>query len=94
MKGTTHFTAGVYIQSEPNKIEGYRQGKIESHETLKLISQGPYHHLKSAWGKAFSYQRVNKLKVNSKVPMVEIMLNDPNRVAKADILTEVRLPIK
>lgn len=94
IKALVHYTAGAYFTSEPEAIAGYHQGKIETHKAIKLTLKGPYHHLKTAWGKAFAFQRTQKLKLNKKIPMVEIMLNDPSLVAKEDILTEIRLAIK
>jgi effector-binding domain-containing protein len=94
MKNFVHYTAGFYFENPPEKIEGYNDGLIREHRALTLISKGPYHHLKSAWTKIFSFQRVNKLKIISKIPMLEFMLNDPTNVPKEEIKTEIQLAIK
>jgi len=94
MQNLVHYTAGVYFENPPVKLEGYNDGFIREHRALKLISKGPYHHLKTAWTKIFSYQRVNKLRVISKIPMLEFMHNDPMRVSKEEIKTEIHLAIK
>jgi hypothetical protein len=94
MKNSVHFTTGVYFENPPVKLDGYDDGFIREHRALKLVSKGPYHHLKSAWTKIFSFQRVHKLKVISKIPMIEFMLNDPASVPKEEIMTEIHLAIK
>lgn len=94
MKNTVHYTAGVYFENPPVKLEGYNDGFIREHRALKLVSKGPYHHLKTAWAKIFSHQRVKRLKVSNKIPMLEFMLNDPTKVARDEILTEIHLGIK
>jgi effector-binding domain-containing protein len=94
MKNSVHYTAGVYYDSPPLKLEGYNDGFIREHRALKLISKGPYYHLKTAWTKIYSHQRVHKIDQAKKIPMMEFMLNDPTKITKEEILTEIQMAIK
>ncbi len=94
MKDRVHFTAGIFHNEKMKQLENLHSGKIDNHRALKLLSQGPYHHLKSAWSKVFSYQRSNKIKENKTIPIYEIMLNKPAEIELEKLLTEIRLPIK
>ncbi len=88
--GILDFTAAVFYKNKPNE----NAKTIPAHRALKLISKGPYHHLPTAWSKIITYQRGNKIKVNSKLPRYEFYLNNPRENKPEDYLTELRLPIK
>ena len=61
---------------------------------LKVIHTGSYHHLGNAWSTINSYQRYKKIKLDKQVAPFEFYLNDPDKVAPKDLVTEVYLPIK
>jgi effector-binding domain-containing protein len=92
-KDSAHFTTGIFYYQKPSEIKNYKLQKLEEHEALKIINQGPYIHLSDAWNKLFAYQRSKKIRPLKKTPMYEFYLNSPQMVARKDILTEIRFPI-
>ena len=69
-------------------------GSIPDCRALKVIHTGSYHHLGNAWSTVNSYQRHRKLKLNKQVAPFEFYMNDPEKVASKDLVTEIYLPIK
>jgi len=68
-------------------------GTIPDCRALKVIHTGSYHHLGNAWSTVNSYQRHKKMKLNKRVSPFEFYLNDPDKVAPKDLVTEVYLPV-
>jgi len=57
----------------------------------KILHKGPYQECGSAYEKLFSWIKENGKEIAG--PTREVYLNDPNTVAKEEILTEIYAPI-
>jgi effector-binding domain-containing protein len=86
-----NLTAGVYFKQNPNSAQAQF---VPTHQSLKLTHKGSYRYLRTAWSKIITYQRGNKIKTNSKIPMFEFYLNNPHEVAEKDYLTEIHIALK
>ena len=95
-KGTCELAAAVgYLNNQNiNSIEGAEIMHIPAHQTYSVRHQGEYKYLANAWSAAMSAQRVKKIKINKKIPLYEVYLNNPEQTSKENLLTQVFLPMK
>jgi len=68
-------------------------GSIPDCRALKVIHTGSYQHLGNAWSTINNYQRHKKMKKNKRVPPFEFYMNNPQKVAAKDLVTEIYLPV-
>lgn len=63
-------------------------------KALKVVHTGGYRHLANAWSTVYSHQRYKKMKLNKSIHPFELYINDPDKVAAKDLVTEIYLPVK
>ncbi|OQX28554.1 MAG: hypothetical protein B0D92_08275 [Spirochaeta sp. LUC14_002_19_P3] len=87
------YISGFLYDSLPKTPDGTVSGCLPDHQALKINHKGSYQHLGNAWSAAMSRLRA-RYKANKAVPMYEIYLNHPDKVAERDLLTDVYAPVK
>ena len=93
VKQICDYTIGFGYKEKTDPLEEMAQGHLPVHKRLTSTHQGSYHHLGNTWMQVMSAQRTDKHKMNKKVPIYELYLNNPTETAEKDLLTSVCVPI-
>lgn len=94
-KHTCTYTVALHITNIPEILEeGIISGSIPKCEALRVFHTGDYAHLGNSWTAAYTYQRINYLKLRKDISPFEVYLNDPTTNDIEDWRTEVFLPVR
>lgn len=88
------YIAAQPVEKPPSPEAPFVKGVRLPCEALKLIHNGPYRHLGSAWAKLMAEARHHKFKPSKKLPPFEIYLNDPGEVDEGNVITELYFPLR
>lgn len=94
VKSKCEYTVAFAYKNRPDENHGFENGRIDAHKRIQVVHTGPYKHLGNAWMTAMSFQRAEKAKINKSLPMYEIYLNNPEKVAEKEIRTEIGIPVQ
>ncbi len=103
-KTTEHYCGAIYndmnIKTQHCRYTAFApvarehaSGTIGGCRALKVVHTGSYHHLGNPWATAYTCQRHEKLRPHKKIKPFELYLNDPDKVAAKDLITEVYIPV-
>ena len=65
---------------------------IPAQRVVSLIHKGPYETIGQAWAKLNEYMVKNGLKYSG--PVMDLYLNDPNKVPRDEVMTEIQAPFE
>ncbi len=91
---TTSFTTAIPVNEEIKVTPPLISGFLKEQNGLKVTHTGYYEHLGNAWSTAMAYSRTHKLKTTKEPLGYEFFLNQATETDRAELLTEVILPIK
>lgn len=91
---TSSFVTAIPVNEAMKVTPPLISGFLKEQNGLKVTHTGFYEHLGNAWTTAMAYSRTHKIKTCKEPLGYEFYLNDPTETDKADLLTEVILPIK
>jgi effector-binding domain-containing protein len=93
VKGETEYTTGYLYRAPVAAPEGLAAGQMPAHRALRVEHLGAYRHLGNAWAAAMGCAR-GQHKMNRRLPMYEIYVNDPNEVPETETVAEIYIPVK
>ncbi|MGF1543588.1 MAG: GyrI-like domain-containing protein [Parvularculaceae bacterium] len=99
-KGLPPATPTLYVSQPVAKadaaklaaLDGLTIWRTAEGPALKTMHKGPYKDLGAAYDALFAHVKAGGLEAAGE--SYEIYLNDPGETAEADLLTEIRLPLK
>ena len=91
---SSSFITAIPVNETMKVIPPLISGFIKEQNGLKVTHTGFYEHLGNAWSTAMAYSRSHKIKTTKEPLRYEFYLNDPAETPRANLLTEVILPIK
>lgn len=94
IKGKVAYSACVPVTEDiPDLPEGMFMGDVEKTNVYSMHHKGSYKYSGNLWSAQYGWQRVKKIRVNSKVDPMEVYLNSPMDTQEIDLETEVIFPL-
>ena len=91
--GRFDFTSGITVKSATNPPAPLVHCHLPACRALHIQHTGSYENLGNAWSAAHQYARYKKLK-RAKMAAFEIYRNDPEQTPRAELVTDIYLPLK
>lgn len=94
IKGKVAYSACVPVTEEIGDLpEGMFMGAVAETKVYSWHHKGSYKYSGNLWSSQYGWQRVKKIRVNSKVDPMEVYLNSPVDTPDIDLETEVIFPL-
>jgi predicted transcriptional regulator YdeE len=95
IKNECAFTVAVPVYEAPDDLPApFHSGKIPPLKALKIVHEGPYHHLANAWSLCSMMIQNKEIKPIKGFPPFEVYLNDPQDTADELLETAIYYPVK
>lgn len=94
IKNECAFTVAVPVAEVPADLPSpFHGGKIPALSAVKIVHEGPYHHLANAWAMGQTMIQNKEMKPVKGYPPFEVYLNDPQDTADELLETAVYFPV-
>jgi len=91
---TSSFVTAIPVNQETKVSLPLIGGVLKEQKGFRVSHTGAHEHLGNAWSTAMAYSSAHRIKPRKNPMGFEFYMNDPATTEKADLLTEVFLPIK